>query len=454
MAPHQVADYDDTLIPKEPVPFHGKTFIKTEPIPPTAQQNEQKPQRNWLMGEKAFKTSMPHHQGIKALWETKWKFPCTKSVYPFHDGAYEDFAPVFEHLIAHDINDGTSPEYTRAFFPVTEELEAAGDAAVQQGQAEKASELYLRAACVLRIARFPYISAHVSQQEDPDKWRAWEWQKKVYMKAAGQLWEPSPVVEVDIPHVYAANNDLGLSIPAYHGKPVQECPVVILLTGLDGYRPDNTVRCNEFLARGWACVVLEIPGTADCPADPSDPAASERLWDSLFSWMRTSVLQKFDMARVLCWGLSAGGYHAIRIAHTHAAQLAGVVAQGAGSHYFFDREWIEYAEGHEYPFKLAPAMARKHGFDSVEEYKEKVQGRFSLLANGLLDPQGGSARLLLVNGMQDGLMPIEDSMLLFEHGSPKEARFFAAALHMGYPLANSAVYPWMEQVVASVVDKA
>ncbi len=28
-------------------------------------------------------------------------------------------------------------------------------------------------------------------------------------------------------------------------------PVVVLMTGLDGYRPDNTGRCDEFLKRGW-----------------------------------------------------------------------------------------------------------------------------------------------------------------------------------------------------------
>ncbi|KAI1845443.1 hypothetical protein JX266_008301, partial [Neoarthrinium moseri] len=50
-------------------------------------------------------------------------------------------------------------------------------------------------------------------------------------------------------------------------------------------------------------------------------------------------------------------------------------------------------------------------------------------------------------GTLDGLMPIEDSMMLFEYGSPKEARFFSNALHMGYPLANDSVYPWMESVM-------
>ena len=52
-------------------------------------------------------------------------------------------------------------------------------------------------------------------------------------------------------------------------------------------------------------------------------------------------------------------------------------------------------------------------------------------------------------GTQDGLMPIEDSTMLFEYGSPKEGRFFQGALHMGYPMANASVYPWMESVMAS-----
>ena len=30
-----------------------------------------------------------------------------------------------------------------------------------------------------------------------------------------------------------------------------------------------------------------------------------------------------------------------------------------------------------------------------------------------------------------------------------EFRFFPGALHMGYPMANSSVYPWMESVMAS-----
>jgi hypothetical protein len=57
----------------------------------------------------------------------------------------------------------------------------------------------------------------------------------------------------------------------------------------------------------------------------------------------------------------------------------------------------------------------------------------------------------MVNGVLDGIMPVEDSMLLSEYGRPKEMRFIKERLHMGYPEANAIVYPWLEEVMASKV---
>ncbi|KAK3311511.1 Alpha/Beta hydrolase protein [Chaetomium strumarium] len=409
----------------------------------------QAPTRNWIMGKEEFVKRMPHHNGIEALWVTRWKQPCSQSVYPFHDGAYEDFGPIFKHLIQENINDPFSPNYTASFVPVAQRLEAAGDTALLEtgnNNKSKASALYLRACAVYRIARFPYITKFPAGNDKP-KLEAWEAQKRVYLKA-GALWEV-PVQEVFVEHAHRKGRDLD-AIPVYVRVPKgkQGVPVVILMTGLDGYRPDNTMRCDEFLKRGWASVVVEIPGTADCPADSADPESPDRLWTSLLEWMAKDG--RFDVRRVMVWGLSSGGYYAVRIAHTHKDQLVGSVAQGAGCHYFFDREWLEKVDGHEYPFDLTPAMAMKHGFDSVDEFKANAQKKFSLLETGILEKP--STRLLLVNGTLDGLMPIEDSMMLFEYGRPKEARFFSGALHMGYPMANSSVYPWMEEVMASVRD--
>lgn len=302
-------------------------------------------------------------------------------------------------------------------MPTARSLAEKGDETLKAGDTKGAIDFYLRSCAVLRIARFPYISAYPTVN-DETKWKAWELQKDVYARA-GKLF-PEPLQEVTIPHTHKAGLDRD-TIPLYVRVPnnaTGPVPAVLLLTGLDGYRPDNTVRCNEFLARGWAAIVAEIPGTADCPADSADPASPDRLWSSVLDWMQSDG--RFDMSRLLLWGLSSGGYYAVRAAHVHRERLAGCVAQGAGVHWFFDKEWLSRADGHEYPFKLGPAMAAKHGFKSVEEYVENAQKKFSLLEAGILDQP--STRLLLINGTLDGLMPIEDSVMLFEHGTPKEAR--------------------------------
>lgn len=98
-----------------------------------------------------------------------------------------------------------------------------------------------------------------------------------------------------------------------------------------------------------ATIIAEIPGTADCPADPADPRAADRLWTSILEWINGDG--RFDTSRVMAWGLSCGAYYAVRIAHTHREWLVGCVAHGAGTHYFFDREWLDKVDGHEYPFE-------------------------------------------------------------------------------------------------------
>jgi len=304
-----------------------------------------------------------------------------------------------------------------------------------------ANALYLRACAVYRIARFPYINS-------PYKTEIYEAQKQAYVKAAA-TWG-CPMKDVNIPHTAGTSAD-GKVIPAYVRLPKtagkkQPCPAILLICGLDGHRPDNTTRSDEFLARGWASVIVDIPGTADCPADRSDPESAERLWTSIFEWMAQEGV--FDMNKIIAWGLSAGGYNAIRIAHTHRTNLLGSVAQGAGSHHFFSRAWLEKAQNHEYPWNALPALTRKFGYSTPDDFMDNAQSRWSLVENGIVERD--SCRLLMVNGTHDGLMPIEDSLLLFEHGVPKEGRFFKGLLHMGYPPANGSVYPWMEQVMVSV----
>ena len=141
-----------------------------------------------------------------------------------------------------NINDGYGDAYTEAFFSRAESLTEQVILASGYGDHLKASSLYLRAACLYRIARFPYITSFPTINSET-KLRVWEAQKAVYMRAATG-WE-FPVKQVMITHTAANGKDRD-TIPVYVRLPKcteawkEKIPVVFLITGLDGYRPDNT----------------------------------------------------------------------------------------------------------------------------------------------------------------------------------------------------------------------
>ncbi|KAF2810861.1 alpha/beta-hydrolase [Mytilinidion resinicola] len=401
---------------------------------------------NWILGD-LFTRDYGHAGSIATLWAQRWHFPCKRGVYPFHDGVFEDFEPIFTHLIAKDINDPYSDAYTSAFLPAADALVAKAEGAENSDKA-LAIQFYKRANAIYRLARFPYISGDLKKQ-------VFETQKRAYLRGAS-LWDV-PVTETVVQHTHAGTGD-GDAIPLYLRIPPtasksSPCPVVLLITGLDGHRPDNTERTEEHLKRGWATVICDIPGTTvDCPAAKTDPLSPDRLFTSILEWIASQP--QFDSKKVLAWGLSAGGYYAIRLAHTHASSLVGSVGHGAGTHHYIGREWLEQVGKHEYPFGLERAYCEKYGYESFEEMKEKCQKTFSLVSGegeGVAVVGKGlpSCRLLLINGVLDGCMPIEDSTLLMEYGTPKEGRFVQGRAHMGYPEANSYVYPWMESILVT-----
>ncbi|GKZ98587.1 hypothetical protein AnigIFM59636_004276 [Aspergillus niger] len=169
-----------------------------------------------------------------------------------------------------------------------------------------------------------------------------------------------------------------------------------------------------------AVLLVDIPGTADSPAAPNDPESPDRLWSSVLDWVDEHKDQyDFNPSQILARGISTGGYYAMRIAHTHADRLLAVVAQGGGSHHMFDPEWIRAQNHMEYPFALAEALAQQFGYTDVQKYAAgNARERLSLLESGILD--NGCTWLLLINGMEDSIFLIEDSILPLQHGRMKD----------------------------------
>jgi len=381
-------------------------------------------------------TRAPHHESFQQLWETKWKAPCKLGVYPFMFAKYEDFLPVVDRLTQEGQKEPYDwDKYAEAFRPKAEELVAEAEKAEKEGNREKASEFYMRASAVYRISRFPAPRSEKQRQ-------AWTEGKKAARK--GLAMRERPTQEITIPHKHGLQND-GKEVQFYYHLPPgttkdKPVPLVVILSGLDGYRTELAVWIEGWSQKNVACMVLEIPGTGDSPADPKDPTSPEREWSSLFDWIDEQP--EIDHQKVALWAFSTGGYYAIRLAHTHHDRLAGVVALGGGCHHMFSPEWLSNVNHLEYPFDLANTLAYKWGYgDDVETFKKEGM-KFSLVEDGTLD-KPDCTRLLLVNGVGDEIFPIDDYYECLLRGAPKEARFVPERKHMGEPESFIIIFKWL-----------
>ena len=391
-----------------------------------------------------------HHDSVSALWSKKWRKLCAGGIYPFTDADVADFDPVFEELVRISGDNAgilyRPDDYAEPFLPVGLRLVGQAEERQAHGDAGQARTLFLRAAAVYRIARFPINRSPRSQE-------AWESGKAAYEKGGALLDPPSAPVAIAFTGADPAAGDRDVAIPAYlrlpkDGRPAAGWPVVLFVCGLDAYRTDHTPRTQEHVDRGCAVLSFEIPGTGDCPAAPNDPAAPDRLMTSVLDWVVSNASRYgFNPAKVIVRGISTGGYYAFRVAHTHADRLFAVVAQGGSCHHMFDREWIGAQNQMEYPFALAEALAYKFGYrdadpaTAVERYA--AEGRkFSLLDAGIVVTP--SCKLLVINGMEDSIFPIEDSLIVGTRGRKKDVVLRGDHGHMGNPGAEDILYGWID----------
>ena len=224
-----------------------------------------------------------HHNSVSELWNTKWRMLCSRGIYPFMDGKPEDFEPIFEQLVSitnDDIRVLYDPDaHAAPFLPVGENLVKRAKVVEDNGNTAEAKDLYLCAAAVYRIARFPINRSELSQQ-------AWEAGKAAYL-SGGKYLDP-PNREIKIPFIHANTNagdkttDISVFIRIPTGqKPQRGWPVLLFICGLDAYRTDHTPRTDAHTKAGFATISVEIPGTGDCPAAPKDPESTNRPWSSV-----------------------------------------------------------------------------------------------------------------------------------------------------------------------------
>ena len=306
--------------------------------------------------------------------------------------------------------------------------EARARDAEAKGDARVAKDNYFHAYGLYRMARFPTTNS-------AGKRAAYGKSQEMYLAALRYL--PYAFERVEIPFAGKAGEGthaVGYLVRA-QGDTAQR-PLVIMWAGIDTFKEDRTEIWQPILAAGLSLLLIDMPGVGDAPLKGSLDA--ERLWDAVLDWCMTRP--EIDTQRIGAWGGSTGGYWAAKVAHTHRARLAAVVAQGGCAHLAFTPEWIEKAQHGSYGFELAETLASAFGLNSFDAWVEFCP-QLSLIKQGIADQP--CAPLLLVNGIEDTIFPIEDMYLLLQHGNPKAVRFYPVG-HMGYtPDTNPTIIRWL-----------
>ncbi len=276
-----------------------------------------------------------------------------------------------------------------------------------------ASRQYRDATEYFLFARFPL-------ENSPGKVKAYQ-QALAAFDAYAALQDP-PIEVLRIP--FEGNQIVGyLRVP----RNVRPAPLVITIGSLDGRKENASFRNDLYLAYGVAYLALDMPGTGQSGFAVAAPGAERG-----FSAVLDQVMKRpdLDAKRIVVYGGSWGGHWAARLAYTEQARIRGAVLQGAPIHAYFQPEWQRKAIAtREYLFELFEARAAIYGVSTLDDFLA-YGPRMSLVTSGMITKP--SAPMLLINGLNDTQVPIEDLYVLLRSGSPKEVWFNPNGGHMGH----------------------
>ena len=312
---------------------------------------------------------------------------------------------------------------------------AVGDRHMEQARLLDPAKHYKYAFEYYLFARFPL-------ENSPGKVKAYD--KALEAFAAYAKLQNPPIEIVRIPFE-------GKEIVGYLRLPinVRPAPLVLTIGGLDGRKENASFRNDAYLDHGVGYFSFDMPGTGQSTIRQVVPGA-EREFTRVLDYIATR--NDIDAKRVVVYGGSWGGHWAARLAYLERERIRGAVVQGGPVHEYFQPEWQKKAIGtREYLFELFEARAAIYGAKTLDEFLA-YGPKMSLKTAGWLDKP--SAPMLVINGMRDTQVPIEDLFLLMRSGSPKEVWINPQGGHMGRNVAISdqkifetVTLPWVVRMV-------
>jgi esterase FrsA len=311
-----------------------------------------------------------------------------------------------------------------------------GDIALAQAEQMEANNNHTEAAATFLEASFWYFFARFPHILNPDGLIAYQKHTTAY-KHAAQYFNP-PLEVVAIPYQGGVMSGY-LRVPV--GEAGQRRPLVVLWGGIDVWKSDLEIHSQSeaLLGQGIATLALDMPGTGENVVPVSIDA--ERTLHNAIDTIRSDA--RIDGNQIGCYGLSFGGYWAIKLALQHP-EFVGVVQVGGPVHETFQPSWVS-----QLPVGTKLALARVLGLDprGTPELLIARLAELSLVRQALL-PTHQHAPLLSVNGADDELVPIREFDVLTTQGVQHDRLIFAKDRHVAsrnWRLHEQFVAGWFKQ---------
>lgn len=257
--------------------------------------------------------------------------------------------------------------------------EAIAEAAAARGESETAGQAWLRAAMCWHFGKFLFT-------DDMGQQRAAH-ERTVESFKHGMSTLVPPAERVLIP--YESTRLAGvLRVPAA----VTGAPIVIMVPGLDSTKEEIQTTADYFLGRGLATVAIDGPGQGESEYDLPIEPAYERVAAAAVDWIEKDG--RFDASRIGFFGVSLGGYYALRAAARESRLRACV---GLAGPFDFGTVWEQL------PGLTRAAFRQRSGAKDDTDARTRA-GRLTLAGiESLVAP------CLVVHGKLDRIIPYSEA---------------------------------------------
>lgn len=290
--------------------------------------------------------------------------------------------------------------WCREWAVTATEYETAAEHAEQAGHRLTAAQAWIRAGLCWHFGKFVFMEdldqlKHASDQAAAD-----------YGRGAWAL-EP-PAERVLIPYD-------GIEMPGLLRKPagVQAPPVVLMIPGLDSVKEELQTTADHFLRRGMATLAIDGPGQGETEFVRDIEPAYERPAAASIDWLEQR--RDVDASRLGLYGVSLGGYYAVRVAAYEPRVKATI--ELAGTYSLVDN-WDNRSSLSRRTFQ------KRSGARDDREAKERSRA----IAMAGLGPRI-HAPILVMHGKKDPIAPFAGAERLAAETPAAETAFFEDGNH-------------------------